>query len=264
MTSSRATSTVPAGAVRGAGGQAGRPRGIPAPAAGADRVAVRAAVRARLRRLHAAAAGVLVRDVVHRLHQPRRQRRRWPSGSSGSTSTPTSSAIRSSQVDVQHRLFRHHRHSADDDRRAGSGGRTEQRHRKIPDGLPGRLLHPGGDEHRCGGGGVAVHPAGRRTAEHHPGLGGYQRPGLAEQHNLGHALADPDGGLAEHGHADDHLPGRPADHPGGRQGGRRDRRRQRLEDGSPGSPCRCCGRRCCSARYCSRSGICSSSRSRSS
>ena len=46
-------------------------------------------------------------------------------------------------------------------------------------------------------------------------------------------VADPDGDVAEHGHADDHLPGRPADHPGGHQGGRRDRRRR-----NPGSDSR--------------------------
>ena len=94
-------------------------------------------------------------------------------------------------------------------------------------------------------------------------LGRHRRTGLAQQHHLGHAGADPDGRVAEHGHADDHLPGRAADHPGGRQGSRRHRRRQRLAAVHAGSPCRCCAPPCCSARCCCPSGTCSSSRNRS-
>ena len=55
--------------------------------------------------------------------------------------------------------------------------------------LPGRLLHPGGDQHRRRRRRVEVHPAAGRAAEHRAGLGRHRRAGLAEQHHLGDAGA---------------------------------------------------------------------------
>ena len=37
---------------------------------------------------------------------------------------------------------------------------------QVPHRVPGRLLHPGGDQHRRHGGGLAVHPAAGRAAQH--------------------------------------------------------------------------------------------------
>ena len=92
---------------------------------------------------------------------------------------------------------------------------------------------------------------------------GIDGPELAEQHHLGDAGDDHDGGLAQHGHADDHLPGRPAGHPG--RGARRPPPSTGRTPGpaSGGSPCRCCDPPCCSVRCCCPSATCSSSRSRS-
>ena len=51
--------------------------------------------------------------------------------------------------------------------------------------VPGRLLHPGGDQHRRRRGGLEVHPAAGRAAEHRAGLGRHRRTGLAQQHRPG-------------------------------------------------------------------------------
>ena len=49
-----------------------------------------------------------------------------------------------------------------------------------------------------------------RPDQHRARLGRHRRPQLARRPALGDAVADPDGGLAQLRHRDDHLPGRPA------------------------------------------------------